>query len=337
MRLLKKHADMASSARVLLLLWLIALASAARTLKLDAGIGYIEVGPDATCVNAPAPVYGSPRICIGPTSHLMLGSMQITQKPDDTIVFSVADTTVVAVNADGAISVGNTLVFGDPGSITVVPQSTNGVIDGIWTVNSQLDIINAAIQSVVLVGTTAGGMRIKSAISNASVVILDTGQVVVDNNINRNIVLGGIRAGATVITQGSVFAPGRSDLPVVMTVPIPVDGQTRLVLSTFSSPSVCGNALARQTIDTTIDTAVCMTITSGMRAILAADNQTVTLGQTGIVFEQCPDPSTNTAGRTWINATVYSDIGCTTGRTSVTASLGACIGSNAMFRCVHAT
>jgi hypothetical protein len=328
---------MASSARVLLLAWLVAMASAARTLKLDAGIGYIEIGPDATCANAPAPVYGSPRICIGPTSHLMLGSMQIAQKPDDTIVFSVAGTTVVAVNAYGAISVGGTLVFGDPGSVTVVPQGTNGVIDGIWTVDSQLDIINAAIQSVVLVGTTAGGMRIKSAASNASVVILDTGQVVVDNNINRNIVLGGIRAGATVITQGSVFAPGRSDLPVVMTVPVPVDGQTRLTLSTFSSPSVCGNALARQTIDTIIDTAVCMTITSGMRAILAADNQPVTLGQTGIVFAQCPDPTTNTAGRVWINATVYSDVGCTTGQTSVTVSLGYCIGGNAMFRCVRAT
>ena len=257
---------------------LFALVSASRTVQLDAGIGYIKVGPDATCVNAPAPVYGSPRICIGPTSHLLMGSMQIAQQSDDTIVFSVSGTPVVAVNVDGAVSVGSASVFGDPGTITVVPLSMNGVIDGIWTVTSQLDIINAAVQSVVLVGTTASGLRIRSTTTNASVVILDTGQVVVDNGINRNIVLGGIRAGATVITQGSVFAPGRSDLPVVMTVPIPVDGQTRLTLSTFASPSVCGNALARQTIDTTLDTAVCMTLTSSLRTVLVANNQTVTLG-----------------------------------------------------------
>lgn len=180
------------------------------------------------------------------------------------------------------------------------------------------------------------GMRVKSTLSNASVVILYTGQVVADSGISRDLVIGGVKSNATVITRGSVFAPGRRDVPVVTTVPLPVDGSIQLTLVTFSSPSVCGNALARQTVETVVSTAVCTALTSNVKTILANAGQSVTDDHVGIVFSQCPDPSLNSGEHVFVNATVYTDVLCTADASAISVVLGECIENSALFKCVHA-
>lgn len=351
----------------------------ARTITLDPSVTYIKVGSGASCDNVPAPVHGSPRICLGPSSALMMGSMHITQLVDGTTVFSLDGKTVAAFGTQGAISVGSDIALGTPGSVTVVPQNMYGVIDRIWAIGTQLAIINAKIQTVTLIGTSMAGInqsihqsyvyccarlsatcfnclarycddlsccvlvvcmlgvRVRSDLDNSSVVLLNGGQVVVDNNsISRSVVLAGIRAGATVVTQGSVFSPNRDDVPIVFTVPIPADGQIRLQLTMYSDPSVCGNALARQTVTTTIGTLACTALTSDLRFAVEAATNTSTDPYAGIIFAQCPDVETNLAAA-WINATIYTSVDCSADGDPILIPLGTCIASRATMGCQHAT
>ena len=142
----------------LLLFFVFATSASARTIKLDNGIGYIMVGENAECVNMPPPVYGSPRICLGPTSNLLIGPLNISQRLDDTIVFSVLGSFAVAVNVDGAISVGQSLVFGGPNSVSVTPQNMHKLYDGIWSVENQVNVVNGLVQTVSLPDSNIGGM-----------------------------------------------------------------------------------------------------------------------------------------------------------------------------------
>lgn len=322
--------------RVLLLL-LLPAAVFARTVKLDASVNYILVG-ETECVNPPPPVRGSPRICMSQTSSLMLGPFRLFQGVDGTVVFKKDGSTVAAINIDGAMSVGPTISFGEPGSVTVSPQKITKYVDRIWDVKSKFSMVNSSLQTVSLIGTSARGFRIKYAGTNSSVVILNTGQVVVDNNINRNLVVGGIRSGAMVITSGSVFAPGRKNVPVVITVPVPVDGLSRITMTTYSSPSFCGNSIARQTAKQTISANSCLTLTNAMKSVLGP---LLTEGDiddyTSVKFPVCLPPNDEDQSYTTMDVLLYTDGDCeNTASATIEVTLGACIDEKALFECVHA-